>query len=173
MHCRLIMSEKISCFTLVDDPSGFLLVEEVVDGRQVFSAPGGTYEPDRDASLEDCAVREAKEESGLDIAVRGLIDWQISEKKDGSITNRLYLLGDVTGGELIEPTKTKSANFYVPEDIGLLNKAGVLRGNGLHRAFFNYQMRGAYDINCLNQITIEAPRKSKRRDEDQRLKAFV
>ena len=60
--------------------------------------PGGTLEPNE--TLLDCAIRELKEETNLDIVIEQLIDAQdyLSEKQPQTVD--IYYLGKLRGGEL-------------------------------------------------------------------------
>lgn len=59
--------------------------------------PGGTLEPNE--TLVDCAIRELKEETNLDITIESLIDVQdyLSEKQPQTVD--VYYLAELLGGE--------------------------------------------------------------------------
>lgn len=68
------MRHRVRAATLVlrpaEQPQEILLVKHRSrsSGRVIWLSPGGGLEPE-DSSIFDCARREAKEESGLDVAV--------------------------------------------------------------------------------------------------------
>ncbi|MEV6984606.1 NUDIX domain-containing protein [Sphaerisporangium sp. NPDC051017] len=65
----LLLLPSVNAF--IFDEQGRLLLGRHSEQDDVWSAPGGTVEPD-EAPL-DAAVRETREEVGLDVTVRGLI----------------------------------------------------------------------------------------------------
>ena len=61
---------------VLDDKQQMLLVRQCHDGRDIWMVPGGSIEEDENAV--QAAVREVKEETGLDIEVDGLL-WHVEE----------------------------------------------------------------------------------------------
>jgi 8-oxo-dGTP diphosphatase len=66
-------------------------------GRVWWMAPGGIVKPKE--SIMEAAVREVKEETGLDVAIQGLVYW-LEWVWGRSYCVELYFLGEVTGGTL-------------------------------------------------------------------------
>jgi ADP-ribose pyrophosphatase YjhB (NUDIX family) len=77
-----------------------ILLANHVDGSESYWVlPGGALE--NWETLKECAVREVKEETGLEIKVRRLlfVDEAISEDKRVVVTNIVFL-GEIIGGRL-------------------------------------------------------------------------
>ena len=61
---------------VLDDKQRMLLVRQHHDGKDIWMVPGGGIEEGESAA--EAAIREVKEETGLDIAVDGLL-WHVEE----------------------------------------------------------------------------------------------
>ena len=61
---------------VLDDEQRLLLVRQRHDDKDIWMAPGGNIEEGENAA--DAAVREVKEETGLDIEIKGLL-WHVEE----------------------------------------------------------------------------------------------
>ena len=84
-----------------------LCVEERVSGQLVINQPAGHLEPDE--SLQQAAIREAREETGWDIRLSGFIgayQWKAPVNPDGS-GGRHYLRFAFCGeAEVFDPSRT-------------------------------------------------------------------
>lgn len=81
-----------------DEKDKILMVRQHHEDRDIWMGPGGGIE-EGENSIE-AAVREAKEETGLDIEIVG-VAWHIEEvspERGQRFVN--YMLGEVIGGEL-------------------------------------------------------------------------
>ncbi len=80
-----------------------LLVEQERRGENglFWSLPGGTWEIDE--SAEEAAIRETKEETGLDIVLKGLYDSRVEVMEMPDVQVAVFILtyeGECVGGEL-------------------------------------------------------------------------
>lgn len=94
------------------------LVFIVQEGRILFvrwrakgrywSLPGGIVEPGE--SVEESAVREVREETGLDVHIKRVVGMH-SKTAEGAVA--ITLEGDIVGGELRRETgETEDAGFF-------------------------------------------------------------
>ena len=84
------MSSRAAIILLLDDK--IALIERQRAGLHYFTFPGGHVEPGE--TPEQAAIRETKEELGLDISIRRLVaDMQWREQA------QFYYLVDIVGGE--------------------------------------------------------------------------
>lgn len=82
---------------ILDDENRMLLVKQNHEGRDIWMVPGGGIEDGESAA--SAAVREVKEETGLDIEVGRLI-WHVEEVSQRGQRFVNFFLGKVTGGNL-------------------------------------------------------------------------
>ena len=81
---------------IVDDGKKVLMVRQEHEGRNIWMVPGGAIEGRENA--EQAAVREVREETGLDVSVIRLL-WhveEVSEKRGQRFVN--FFLAEVKGG---------------------------------------------------------------------------
>jgi len=100
-------AELTTMIMVYDSITGKALVQQRVKSWQGISFPGGHVEPGE--SFVDCAVREVKEETGLDIQNLkscGVIHWCNSENNDRYLVF-LYKTSDYSGTVLPETDEGK------------------------------------------------------------------
>jgi len=94
-------------YSLITDETKSKVLMVLNKGRDSWSLPGGAAEGDE--SLEDAAIREAKEETGLDINVYGIAAVNEAITKWNEKVLFITFRADVIGG-IVEITR--------PEEIG-------------------------------------------------------
>jgi mutator protein MutT len=77
---------------LIEDGKILLIKQEVTKTRQ-WSLPGGKLEPGE--TIEDCLVRELKEETGLDISIKELLYVCDRFTKDNHVLHMTFLINRV------------------------------------------------------------------------------
>ena len=82
---------------VLDDRDRMLLVKQRHEDNDIWMVPGGGIEDGENAA--DAAVREVKEETGLDIEIGTLI-WHVEEVSQRGQRFVNFFLGKVSGGEL-------------------------------------------------------------------------
>ena len=82
---------------VLDDKGRMLLVKQRHEDNDIWMVPGGGIEDGENAA--DAAVREVKEETGLDIEIGTLI-WHVEEVSQRGQRFVNFFLGKVSGGEL-------------------------------------------------------------------------
>ncbi len=101
--------------------SSILMVEHQKDGKTYWLLPGGGL--NYGERIEECARREVKEETNLDITIGSFLFLSESIAPDGSrhILN-LFFLGEITGGILKvgEEARLKSVAFKNFEELDTL-----------------------------------------------------
>ncbi|HIU25201.1 MAG TPA: NUDIX hydrolase [Candidatus Copromorpha excrementigallinarum] len=82
---------------ILDDTNRMLMVRQCHEGRDIWMVPGGAIE-EGESSI-DAAVREVKEETGLDVEIGNLI-WHVEEVSDRGQRFVNFFLGRIKGGSL-------------------------------------------------------------------------
>lgn len=93
---------------VINDKNELLLIK---GPRRGWEMPGGQVEVGE--SLRDAAIRETKEESGIDIEIIRFCG--IFQNVENSICNTLFLAKPV-GGELIQTSESLESGFFPVEE---------------------------------------------------------
>lgn len=108
---------------VTDEQGRILLVHRVDNG--LWALPGGGM--DLGESIEECALREVKEETGLDVHITGLIGVytnpnHVIEYSDGEVRQQFSLCyaTTVTGGTLAHDSESTDLQWVHPHDIPAL-----------------------------------------------------
>jgi ADP-ribose pyrophosphatase YjhB (NUDIX family) len=95
---------QLAALVLVEQGNKFLFIKESkVECRNTWFLPGGRAEPDE--SILQTAVRESKEETGMDVELTGLlyVDQLVGPMSEGNANRiRFVFLGKTAGGALKE-----------------------------------------------------------------------
>lgn len=98
----------VSACVYVENEKGEVLLVRSLHRSDTLELPGGAL--DKEESIVDCAIREVKEETGLDIEVKGLV-YHSQNISNGVICFVFH--GIVTGGNLkAEEDETTDVGFY-------------------------------------------------------------
>jgi ADP-ribose pyrophosphatase YjhB (NUDIX family) len=116
---------------VVVDDGGRILLHRRQD-NDMWALPGGKMELGE--SLAGCAVREVKEETGLDVEVVGLVGTytdpkHVFEYDDGEVRQEfsICLLARVVGGDLAVSDESFELAFHDPEQIANLPMVDSIR----------------------------------------------
>jgi ADP-ribose pyrophosphatase YjhB (NUDIX family) len=114
-----------SVTAIVTDDAGRILLVHKTD-NDLWALPGGGM--DLGESITDAAVRETKEETGIDIEVTGLVGTYTNPRHvmaydDGEVRQQFSLCFTtrMLGGTLRTSSETKEVTFVAPEDLDKLN----------------------------------------------------
>ncbi|WP_280239749.1 NUDIX domain-containing protein [Nocardia abscessus] len=131
-------SLKPGASALVTDENGRVLMQRRGDSGN-WSLPGGIMEVGE--TLEDCAVRETREETGLDIEITGLLGIytdpeHVIEHADGEVRQEFAVVyyGRVTGGEISVSDESISVEFLRLEELETLPVHETVRLRLRHHA---------------------------------------
>ncbi len=114
-----------SVTAVVTDEAGRILMVHKTD-NDLWALPGGGM--DLGESIADAAVRETKEETGIDIEVTGLVGVYTNPRHvlaydDGEVRQQFSLCFTtrMLGGTLRTSSETKEVQFVAPGDLDTLN----------------------------------------------------
>lgn len=82
---------------VLDDDDRMLLVKQRHEGHDIWMVPGGAIEDDESAA--EAAVRETREETGIEVEVEGLL-WHVEEVSERGQRFVNFFLCRMAGGEL-------------------------------------------------------------------------
>lgn len=93
-----------------------LLMRRAIEPRHgAWTVPGGFMEIDE--SVEECAAREALEETGAIVRIDGLVGVYSRPAPAGPGIVSIVLRGRVTGGEIRAGKEALEVRWFAPEDI--------------------------------------------------------
>lgn len=140
---------ELTNMVMIQDPgSGNVLVQERVKSWKGLAFPGGHVEDGE--SFYASAVREVKEETGLDVRnlkFCGMVHWLNRESGDRFLVF-LYRT-DEFSGELCQETE-EGKNFWMPfeelkcrpSENGFSNYLRIFQGESVTEAFVNWSQEG-------------------------------
>jgi 8-oxo-dGTP pyrophosphatase MutT (NUDIX family) len=116
---------------LAINDEGALLLQRRRDTGQ-WALPGGAQELGE--TIAECAVRECREETGVDVAVTGLVGVysdprHIVEYSDGEVRQEyeVTLLGRPVGGKPTINEEASDVRWVAPDDLGALDIHPTMR----------------------------------------------
>ncbi|MFF9273827.1 NUDIX hydrolase [Streptomyces griseosporeus] len=114
----------VAASAVVTDDQGRILLQRRRD-NDLWALPGGGMEMTE--SLPGCAVREVKEETGLDVEVTGLVGTYTDPRhviaySDGEVRRQFNICfrARVTGGELTLSDESTELRWVAPTDLDAL-----------------------------------------------------
>ncbi|MFF2039423.1 NUDIX domain-containing protein [Kitasatospora sp. NPDC058170] len=114
----------VAASAVVTDDAGHILLQRRTDSG-LYAMPGGTM--DLGESLPGTAVREVREETGLDVEITGLVGTYTDPRHviayaDGEVRQQFNVCftARITGGELRISDESTDLRFVAPDDIARL-----------------------------------------------------
>ncbi|MFJ9847264.1 NUDIX domain-containing protein [Kitasatospora sp. NPDC101155] len=111
----------VAASAVVTDPEGRILLQRRTDNG-LYALPGGTM--DLGESLPGTAVREVREETGLDVEITGLVGTYTDPRhviaySDGEVRQQFNVCftARIAGGELRISDESTDLQFVAPSDI--------------------------------------------------------
>lgn len=144
------MRQKVRATGILIEGNNILLLEQDVMESRRWSLPGGALEFGE--TIEQCLVREMKEETGLDISVGDLLYVCDRLQEDNHVVHMTFLIkrvgGNVTKGHEPESKANKIKSVKMVPLCELQNYGFALTFCELAKA--NFPDRGTYKGNVSN-----------------------
>ena len=131
MYSNQVIDPHITCVkvgvgVIVVDDSGWVLLEKRSDNG-MWGLPGGGIEPGE--SVCETALREVKEETGLDIEITGLVGvysepWTgriVTYPDNGDVRHLvdIVLISEMISGEMVISSESLDLRFFNPDSFPL------------------------------------------------------
>ena len=131
---RLTMTVIIGCCNLVEREGSYLLVRESKpSARGRFNLPAG--KPELGETLVEAAVREAKEETGLDVEVDHIVGlYQCPRTSEGFGVVNFVFASRVTAGEIVVSEAHPEVRYFTRAEVSDLARRRLLRGSHIEPA---------------------------------------
>lgn len=139
----------IGCCNLIIEDGAVLLVREAKPGaRGRFNLPAG--KPEVGETLMEAAVREAREETGLEVELDHLVGiYQCPETSEGfSVTNFVFASHRV-GGQLATSAAHPEVRFFSPDEVADLAVRRLLRGTHIVAAVADHARGQATPLDAI------------------------
>ncbi len=131
---------------ITDGEKKILMVRQHHEGRDIWMAPGGGIE-DGETAVQ-AAVREIKEETGLEVTVGRLI-WhveQVTEKKGQRFVN--FFLGEIEGGSLeVGRDPEREGSTQVLREVRFMGKDELSRVDVLYPEYLKDELWDFFEGN--------------------------
>jgi 8-oxo-dGTP pyrophosphatase MutT (NUDIX family) len=130
--------DRAAGVVVLDNQQRILLVKEKQGSKKgLWHIPSGSVEEGE--TLEQAAVREAYEESGLQVTLNAFIGAYIGRYPDGKLVLRHAWLADVQGDQVAQPHLTDEiaeARYFTQAEFNELYEQGKIR---MHHTRLFYQ----------------------------------
>jgi ADP-ribose pyrophosphatase YjhB (NUDIX family) len=143
----------IGCCNLITDAEGrYLLVQESKpSARARYNLPAG--KPETGETLADAAVREAKEESGLDVAISHLVGiYQRPRTKEGFGVVNFVFFASASGGALLPSEAHPVVRFFSKDEIDSLLNRRLLRGRHIPLAIADHEAGRTLALDLIRMV---------------------
>lgn len=143
---------KIICGNIIEKDNQFLLVKETKEvAKNLYNIPSGKLE--NNESIIEGAIREAKEETGLDIMPKHLIGiYQKPKSKTGANLVFFIFHSIIKGGEITPSLEHPEVKFFSYDEIIMLEKKHFLRSPHILLALDAYRRKDFKDISHLSIV---------------------
>ncbi len=143
----------VACGCLIDDGSGrYLLVRETKPAaRDRLALPAGVLEAGE--SLEQAAMREAKEETGLDVTIDGLLGiFHTATNREGAYGVSFVFAASIVGGQLTPSDEHPEFQWLSHSEIVELAARNGLRGRHAIEASRRFESGALLPPGCVTEI---------------------
>ena len=122
-----MVKQIIIASNLIEKNGKYLFVRETKEmAKGMYNFPSGTQKGHE--SLVECAIREAKEESGLDIKPKNIVTLsQITKSVMGNNLLIIFFKSEIISGELTISGEHPEVKFISLEEIKELEKDNLIR----------------------------------------------
>jgi len=143
---------NVVCSNIIEKDNKFLFVKESKDiAKGRYSLPAGRLEFGE--SLIECAIREAKEETGMGVEPIKLIGiYQRPSSSENSNTTVFCFLSEIKSGQIQITDKHPEVNFLSFDEISQLEREHKLRSRYIFPAIKDYLNKQGIDISFLKII---------------------
>jgi ADP-ribose pyrophosphatase YjhB (NUDIX family) len=143
----------IGCCNLIADGDRYLLVKEAkASARSRYNLPAG--KPEVGETLTEAAVREAREETGLTVAIDHLVGiYHCPKASEGfGVVNFVFAVRPLAGTLATSPTHP-DVRYFSRVEIAALAAEGMVRGTHIERAIDDHAAGRALPLSIIEVVT--------------------
>lgn len=142
----------IGCCNLVEREGSYLLVQEgKPSARARFNLPAG--KPEVGETLVEAAVREAKEETGLDVTVEYIVGlYQCPQTSEGFGVVNFVFASNIVAGEIVTSTAHPDVRYFSRAEIRELATKRMLRGSHIELAIDDHALGKRLSLDVVRVV---------------------
>jgi 8-oxo-dGTP diphosphatase len=124
---------------ILDSENRILMVRQHHQERYVWTVPGGAIEQGETSA--DAAVREVKEETGLDVSIERLV-WHVEQLLPGKEPRfvNIFLAGITGGSPSVGTDPERGHEDQVIEEVRFMSKEELAEADGLYPAYLKDEL---------------------------------
>lgn len=142
----------IGCCNLVEREGSYLLVRESkASARARFNLPAG--KPEVGETLIEAAVREAKEETGLDVTIDHIVGlYQCPQTSEGFGVVNFVFASRVAAGEIVISKAHPEVRYFSRAEVSDLAAQRMLRGSHIELAMDDHARGQRLSLDVLRVV---------------------
>lgn len=145
----------IGCCNLIgDEIDGYVLVQESKPTAwSRYNLPAG--KPELGETLAEAAVREAQEETGLNVSVSHLVGiYQCPETSEGFGVVNFVFYSEVTGGSVMPSTVHPVVRYFSTTEIEELGAERMVRGSHIPLAISDHRRGQRFPVDIIQIVPV-------------------
>ena len=142
----------IGCCNLIADEGRYLLVKEAkASARRRYNLPAG--KPKVGETLVDAAAREAREETGLTVAIEALVGvYHCPKTSEGHGVVNFVFVARPLAGKIAASSAHPEVRYFSRAEVAALAADGMIRGTHIERAIDQYEAGNALPLSLIQLV---------------------
>ena len=142
----------VGCCNLIAEDGRYVLVKEAkASARGRYNLPAG--KPEVGETFTDAAVREAREETGLTVAITRLVGvYHCPKTSEGFAVVNFVFAADRVGGQLAPSSGHPEIGYFSRAQIATLASHGMIRGKHIEAAIDDFEAGRSVPLSIVQVV---------------------